>query len=102
MNTNERLKIDHINDEDDVTTVSLAGDLDIQTAPLLRNFMESVVTGKTVNLRLDLSRLSYLDSSGFIALVDATRRNRLAKSHVDLTNMPPWITDFFDMSALEP
>jgi len=100
-NPNDRLIINHAQDDEDNLVLFLAGDLDIGTAPKLRSFIERVIQDGPVKMKLDLSQLSYLDSSGYIALVNARRQTEGAKCDFDLTNMPPWMTDFFDLSALE-
>lgn len=101
MNETGKLIIDHNREDKETVTLILSGDLDVQTAPQLRKFIDSVIKQGDVKLKLDLSKLSYLDSSGFGVLVDATRRSRKIEGKIDLSNMPPWMTDFFDMSALE-
>lgn len=101
MNSDERLIISQSKDDGDAVILSLSGDLDVQTAHKLRNFIDKHIENGNTTIRFDLSRLSYLDSSGYGVLVDASRRTRLTQGKVDLTNMPPWMKDFFDMSALE-
>jgi anti-sigma B factor antagonist len=101
MNPDGRLVINHSRGDQDTLTLVLSGDLDIKTAPKLRRFINKMIRAGNVNLRLDLSELSYLDSSGYGVLVDATRRTRATKGRLDLTNMPPWMVEFFDLSALE-
>ncbi|HDS30727.1 MAG TPA: anti-sigma factor antagonist [Firmicutes bacterium] len=101
MDDKGKLTIDRLREGKDTLKLTLSGDLDIKTAPQLKNFIESLITEGDINLKLDLSRLSYLDSSGFTVLVDATRRTKAIKGNLDLSNLPPWMTEFFDMSALE-
>ena len=101
MNGEEKLIISQSRDDRDTVILSLSGDLDIQTAQQLRNFIDKHIQEGNTNLKFDLSKLSYLDSSGYGVLVDASRRTQITQGKVDLANMPPWMTDFFDMSALE-
>jgi anti-anti-sigma factor len=97
----EKLIINQHEDDGNTVILSLSGDLDIQTAQQLRNFIDKYLEEGGKNLKFDLSRLSYLDSSGYGVLLDASRRAMSATGKVNLTNMPPWMTDFFDLSALE-
>ncbi len=101
MDPSGKLIINHSRDEENNLTLFLSGDLDIRTAPQLKRFIDTLIKEGADCLRLDLSRLSYLDSSGYVALIDATRRSQSTKCQLNLTNMPPWMTEFFDMSALE-
>ncbi len=101
MKRTEKLIISQTKDDGDTVILSLKGDLDIQTAPKLRNFIKKFLEDGNFNLKLDLSNLSYLDSSGYGALLDASRLTGITRSKIDFTNMPAWITEFFDISALE-
>ncbi len=101
MDADGKLIINHTVDDDKNVTLFISGDLDIQTAPQLKRFITRMLHESSGNLKLDLSRLSYLDSSGYGVLVDATRRSRKGELRMNLTNMPPWVTDFFDLSFIE-
>jgi anti-sigma B factor antagonist len=98
---NTKLTINHLSDNEDVHTVTLSGDLDVSTAPILRKFIEGMIREGNVKLTLDLSKLSYLDSSGYVAIVDATRKTKATAGKLDVANMPQWMSDFFDLSVLE-
>lgn len=101
MKPTKKLIISQTRDNGDTVILSLKGDLDIQTAPQLRNFIEKFLEDGNSNIKLDLSKLSYLDSSGYGALLDASRLTGITRSKIDFTNMPACITEFFDISALE-
>ena len=102
MDPKGTLIIDHEVAENDEVTLFISGDLDIQTAPLLKNFINKVLNEGAANINLDLSKLSYLDSSGYGVLVDAKRRSGRTECNMNMSSLPPWITEFFDMSALNP
>ncbi len=101
MNPNGKLIINHTTDDENNNILIISGDLDIQTAPQLRRFIDEKIKEGTENLRLDLSQLSYLDSSGYGVLFDATRSTNNARCRLNTSSMPPWMTDFFDMSVLD-
>jgi anti-sigma B factor antagonist len=101
MNQNQRLIINHQMKGQGSHTLSLTGDLDVSTAPTLRKFIDRMIREGNVNLTLDLSKLSYLDSSGYVAIVDATRKTKATSGRLDVANMPRWMTEFFDLSVLD-
>ena len=101
MSSKEKLIINHTIDEEDNTTLILSGDLDVQTAPQLKRFIDSLIKDGSENLKVDLSQLSYLDSSGFGVLVNAKRLTDDTRCSFNLSNMPVWMTEFFDLSILE-
>jgi anti-anti-sigma factor len=55
--------------------LSLRGELDLSTAGELRLALERLRSDR-VGVRLDLSRLAFIDSSGIAVLVEAVRANR--------------------------
>lgn len=56
---------------------TLCGELDIASAPTLREQLLSLLRPATSRLVLDLSAVSYADASGLAVLVGTARRARL-------------------------
>jgi anti-sigma B factor antagonist len=56
--------------------ITVEGDLDLATAPALRQLLHDRIDDGEMHLILDLSRLDFLDSSGLGVLVGAARRVR--------------------------
>jgi anti-sigma B factor antagonist len=65
-------------DRKGVTVVELAGELDVTTAGDLRAALQEIDLDGGIEVRTDLSRLEFLDSSGMGVLVSACRRIREA------------------------
>ena len=59
-----------------VTLVELEGDLDVSTAETLRQELIKLDLDAGIEVRVNLSRLDFLDSSGMGVLVNACRRVR--------------------------
>jgi anti-sigma B factor antagonist len=59
--------------------IALEGDVDLETSPLARRVLLDAVGGGR-DVLVDLSRVSYLDSSGVASLVEAFQRARKARS----------------------
>jgi anti-sigma B factor antagonist len=56
--------------------IIVEGDLDLASAPALREILHHRIDNGEVHLVLDLSKLDFLDSSGLGVLVGAARRVR--------------------------
>lgn len=54
--------------------VRVTGELDLYTAPRLENELETLIRGDAAHVLVDLSDVSFLDSSGLGVLVAAARR----------------------------
>jgi len=61
----------------DVTIAELAGELDIASAPALREQLLSLLRPGSSQLVVDLSKVSFCDASGLAVLVSTGRRARL-------------------------
>ena len=54
----------------------MTGEIDIYTAPLFKQSVVNLVSEGTQNVIIDLSGVTFMDSSGFGTLLGATRRLR--------------------------
>jgi len=59
---------------DEATVLTVAGEVDLATAPALENAIEAALGGKPAALIIDLSQVSFLASAGMAALVGAHQR----------------------------
>lgn len=63
--------------EQDTTTIAISGELDIASADRLRAAIRSAENGTTRWIILDLEELTFMDSTGLNALLEARRRPSL-------------------------
>ncbi|WP_039814600.1 STAS domain-containing protein [Nocardia otitidiscaviarum] len=59
---------------DEATVLTVAGEVDLATAPALENAIDATLGGKPAVLVIDLSEVSFLASAGMAALVAAHQR----------------------------
>jgi anti-sigma B factor antagonist len=71
----DQLRID-VRHEKDRAVLSLAGELDLASAPLLQNEIESPELTTAAMVVLDLQELKFLDSTGLRVLLAAHERSR--------------------------
>lgn len=60
----------------DVCAVTLEGEIDVYTAPRLKEELVSVVESGCHNVVVDMEKVGFIDSSGLGVLVSALRRAR--------------------------
>jgi anti-sigma B factor antagonist len=60
----------------DFTTVTLEGEIDVYTAPRLKEELVSVIESGVANVVVDMEQVGFIDSSGLGVLVSALRRAR--------------------------
>ena len=81
---------------DDASTLRLVGELDLATAPVLREALRAV-NGKPVTL--DLADLTFIDSTGLHVIVQFAGSTD-GSGRVRLVNVSPEIARIFDITSL--
>lgn len=84
------------------TTVRLCGELDIASAPDLREQLLVLLDRRTPScLIVDLSRLEFIDSSGTAVLVNTDRRAKLLNCTLALVAPSPAVSRVLQISGLD-
>jgi anti-sigma B factor antagonist len=92
----------HREDQGPVPIVRATGEIDVSSAPLLREQLESVPEG-VPKVIVDLSAVTFLDSTGLSVLVAARKRLRSTNTSavVHLVVTKPIVTQIFDITGLQ-
>jgi stage II sporulation protein AA (anti-sigma F factor antagonist) len=80
--------------------LTLAGELDLVTAPLLQKQLDRAMRGKGT-LVIDLSGLRFIDSSGLNVLVRAERQLRASARQLVLVRGPWSVRRVFELTSLD-
>ncbi|MGI8330513.1 STAS domain-containing protein [Actinomadura scrupuli] len=83
-------------------TVEVIGELDFATRSVLDEQLEEVVARRGLpHVALDLSRLSFCDSSGLSALIGARKRVHAAGGELLLLNPRPRLIELLRITGLD-
>lgn len=96
--TDFRLTAQHT--EGDLALAHIAGELDIATAPHLRAQALALIAQGHRHLILDLSAVTFCDSSGFNALVGIFRCAKEADGSVTLSAVPDRLERLLNLTGL--
>lgn len=80
--------------------LTLAGELDLATAPVLQERLDAALRGKAAVV-IDLSRLRFIDSSGLGMLVRAERQLRDSGGQLVLVRGPRAVHRPFELTSLD-
>jgi len=86
---------------DGVTIAELSGDLDLASAPGLREQLLGLLRPGTSRLVLDLSRVSFCDASGLAVLVGASHRARMLGGFLRLAAVSPATERVLQLTGLD-
>lgn len=80
--------------------LQVIGEVDVYTAPMLREQIRKLAATGAVHLIADLGRVDFLDSTGLGALVGGLRRLRQAGGSLALVISTPRILRIFQITGL--
>lgn len=84
-----------------VALVSATGEVDLNSSPQLRQAMAPQIKKKMRGLIIDLSQVSYMDSSGIATLVEAMQGCKKVGMALRLAAPSPAVSEVFKMAHLE-
>ena len=93
------LKLGHY-DKDGIEVVNVAGEIDIYTAPRLRELLIDLVGKNNYHLVVNLDKVGFLDSTGLGVLVGGLKRVRAHDGSLDLVCTRERILKVFRITGL--
>jgi anti-sigma B factor antagonist len=91
-----------LHERDDVCVISMRGELDLLSAPSLRDLLATAFAqNQPQRLVLDLKELIYLDSTGLSVFVTAQKRAAVAGVELSLADPNPSIRHLLQITALD-
>ncbi|MET0785838.1 MAG: anti-sigma factor antagonist [Paenisporosarcina sp.] len=86
--------------DNDLVQGFISGEIDAFTAPMLREKLSAVELKKGLQAELNLSEVSYMDSTGLGVIVAFFKNVNANKGHVKLTGLSPRLKRLFDITGL--
>jgi anti-sigma B factor antagonist len=81
-------------------SVSLAGELDVHTAPQVAEVLDGALDGGVTEVTIDVAQLRFCDSSGIQVLVQARERALAAQGSVTLTGVHGTVEKVLSVTGL--
>ncbi len=93
-------RLDTVGPVGDCAVIQVTGEVDVYTAPMLRDQIRELSAKGAVHLIADLGRVDFLDSTGLGALVGGLKRLREAGGSLALVISTPRILRIFQITGL--
>lgn len=90
-----------ITQHDSATVIRLSGEVDMSRSPGVHQALVEVLQGRPARLVIDLTEVSYMDSSGVGVLVDALRRMRTTSGKLALVAVAPRVLSVLQITKLD-
>ena len=89
-----------VTEEPEAVVITVSGELDLATAPALREACNLAVQGTAATVRIDLGGLTFLDSSGISVLVETHRELESRDARLVLHQVGDRTQRVFDVAGL--
>ena len=90
-----------IEPKEGLTVCYIDGEIDINSSPDLKKSFDKLIAKKTSKIVINLSRVTYVDSSGLATLVEILKNMRSYGGRMRLTNLSSKIKSLFEITKLE-
>ncbi len=89
------------NEELDLWDLTAKGEVDISTAPKLREFLDGAYQEKKADIMLHLDELTYIDSTGLGVIIGAYGRMQETENRITLINPKDNIKKLLSITSLD-
>ena len=86
---------------DDHSVVSVTGEVDLYSSPGMREALLACIAKKTPMVLVELSGVSYMDSSGIATLVEALQQMRDQSGRLVLVGLQQRVREVFELARLQ-
>jgi len=83
-----------------IAVLSLRGEIDVYTAPRMRQAIVDLVDGGSLNIVVDMGQVDFLDSTGLGVLVEGLKRVRTRNGNLSIVITQDKILKIFDITGL--
>lgn len=87
--------------KDGMTVCHVDGEININSSPELKRSFDKLIAKKTPKLVINLSKVTYVDSSGLATLVEILKNMRAYGGRMRLTNLTAKVKSLFEITKLE-
>ncbi|MEL6822569.1 MAG: STAS domain-containing protein [Calditrichota bacterium] len=81
--------------------IAVTGEVDLYSSPKLREALNGLTDTKEARIVVDMSGVSYMDSSGLATLVEALQKTGGYKGAFSLASVTPEVLSVFQLSRLD-
>jgi anti-sigma B factor antagonist len=83
-----------------VAVLTLRGEIDVYTAPRMRQAIVDLVDSGSLNIVVDMGKVDFLDSTGLGVLVEGLKRVRTRNGNLSIVVTQDKILKIFDITGL--
>lgn len=85
----------------DIMVCYIDGDIDINSSPMIKKSFDKLISQKSTKIVINLSKVTYVDSSGLATLVEIFKNMKSYGGRMRLACMSSKIRSLFEITKLE-
>ena len=90
----------HVSKEQGYDIITLTGEIDLETSPLVRKIMLETIA-QSSRILIDMASVTYLDSSGIATLVEAYQQAKKKGGQFSLISLNPAVVRVLSLARLD-
>lgn len=90
-----------LNEKDNLWHVHLGGEIDVSTANELKENLIELISKQPIDIKLDMSNLDYIDSTGLGALIGVLKRLKENEKDIYIINTKKNVRKIFNITGLD-
>jgi len=94
------IELQSIESGNGTATLIIQGEIDMSSSTLVRTHLTDLFKKNQKMIVVDLSNVSYIDSSGIATLVEGLQWSHSNNTKFRLTNLSPMVKDVFEIARL--
>jgi len=91
----------YFSNEDNIWNLEVVGEIDIYTSPDLRETLKEILDEKLVDIKIDCSKLDYIDSTGLGVLIGILKKLRNENKNIIIVNPKENISKLLKITGLD-
>jgi len=91
----------NIKHEEQAVTLTVKGDVTIQSSPDLRNELKPLFASDAKYIRVELASVGFMDSSGIATLVEGLQWSKASEGRFVLSGLSETVRDVFELAKLD-
>jgi anti-sigma B factor antagonist len=85
----------------DTSILEIDGELDMHRAPLVKEQLKPLLDAKTKRVLIDMTKVSYIDSSGLALFIEALQRTQAYGGAIALFGLGESVNHIFQVARLD-
>lgn len=87
--------------ENNFWDINLEGELDVSTADKLKEYLHGLVEQEVVDMKINLSNLEYIDSTGLGVMIGVLKKLRINDKEIYIINPKSNVKKIFTITGLD-